>query len=686
MKLVLKKKKKSLPVKKENEEKNKYTDLRQVMDYKRDLSIFFSGVENKTYLEGCYDMGVRNFLMSYHYIKGRSLKQVLDGKEGIKLFIDSGAYTYTMDSDFKDKSIEEWEEHIVKYLKWAEKNRDYIFTIAGLDIEFLVGCEKVQEFNRKYFEPFMLRTGIPVCFVWHAEFKDEVSWDFYCKRYPYVGLTAVNTQGADQGGLDYFKDKMRVAEKYNTLVHGMGMTRTSMLPYLPFYSVDSTSWKVGMRYGLTSVWDGKKVRQYKKDEFDSKAVPVINSYKDIELDIEQLRKFYEPEVIRANVYAYLKAEDFIVDRLKPLTYWKKARAVKNDLDNLPEDFFPSPDWMKNKDDKAIEYAGKFNINPELPNLYDVLDDCTILMNWENKEYEEFIHVYTDDDNKVLREIHDLYVNKIRETDEERVSDLKKFFSDNISGESDVLLQMGTNFDRKVKEREEYLEDDDEYELVDISKEETKMRLSHFLPTPADVEGEGAPEIDSLDEEIYRKAEVVPVFDSKGHFVKGQKKVLKPKQVYSNKFPKLACDNCFAAAKCPEFKSGYVCAYNKLFKKFDTRNMKDVITAVQGIVGYNMERMQKAMILETLNGNIDGGVSALMDTNIKYCMMLKSMYENGSKEVIKQTKVVREDGSMESTTHISNPQSGGILERLFGNMTEEQGKNMKNVTDNTVDSK
>ena len=119
----MKKKKKSLPVKKEKEDKGKYTDLRQVMDYKRDLSIFFSGVENKTYLEGGYDMGVRNFLMSYHYIKGRSLRQVLDGKEGIKLFIDSGAYTYSVDQDFKNKSIEEWEEHIVKYLKWAEKNR-----------------------------------------------------------------------------------------------------------------------------------------------------------------------------------------------------------------------------------------------------------------------------------------------------------------------------------------------------------------------------------------------------------------------------------------------------------------------------------------------------------------------------------------------------------------------------------
>ena len=49
-------------------------------------------------------------------------------------------------------------------------------------------------------------------------------------------------------------------------------------------------------------------------------------------------------------------------------------------------------------------------------------------------------------------------------------------------------------------------------------------------------------------------------------------------------------------------------------------------------------------------------------------MLKQMYEFGSPEVLRQTRIVRADGSQEETTQITNPQSGGILEKLFGNMT------------------
>ena len=102
-------------------------------------------------------------------------------------------------------------------------------------------------------------------------------------------------------------------------------------------------------------------------------------------------------------------------------------------------------------------------------------------------------------------------------------------------------------------------------------------------------------------------------------------------------------------------------------------MQDIIESMQGIVNYNMERMQKAMIFETLNGSLSGDVSSLMDTNIRYMQMLKQMYDNASAETLRQTRVVRADGSMEETTHISNPQSGGILERLFGNSQKEEPK-------------
>ena len=45
-----------------------YSTLDEVMDRTRDISFFYSGVEYANYLDGCYDMGIRNFLMSYHYL------------------------------------------------------------------------------------------------------------------------------------------------------------------------------------------------------------------------------------------------------------------------------------------------------------------------------------------------------------------------------------------------------------------------------------------------------------------------------------------------------------------------------------------------------------------------------------------------------------------------------------------
>lgn len=679
MKLKVKKK----PVKEEVKEKTvapKYSNLREVMDYSRPLSIFFSGVENESYLAGCYEVGVTNFLMSYHYLNGKPLHSLISQYKGMKLFIDSGAYTYMNDPKFEDRTITEWEIHIDKYLKWAERNREYIFAIASLDLEFIVGAEQVKEWNRKFFEPFMLRTGIPVCFVWHGE-EAYNTWEQHCQRYPYVGLTAVGSEEFKEFGDSYFIDKLKVAEKYNTLVHGMGMTRTASLTNIPFYTVDSTTWNVGMKYGEISVWKDNHMSRIKKKEFETKAFPVIEGYK-YPFDLNLIRAEDTMEMLKVNAYAFKLAEEYIHFKLKSLTYWQKAKAVKNDLDNLPPDFFPSLEWLKTNNppqEEVTEYCRKMNINPEIPEAFCFVQDMTTLLNWDNPDYAEFKSIYEEENGKTLHTLHDIFVNKIRDSLDEIVEDLKQFYKENLEGSRDTLLQYGTNFDRMQKERDEYLEEDEEYEYVDLSQAEVQNRLQGLLPSPKDFE-DGAPEIDALDKEIYAKADITPVFDEKGHFVKGQQKVRKPKQVYSKKFPKLACDNCFSAAKCPEYKAGYVCAYSKIFKKFDTRNMVDIIESIQGIVSYNMERMQKAMIFETLNGSLDGNVSALMDTNIRYMQMLQNMYNNASQEVIRQTKVVRADGSMESTMQVSNPQSGGILEKLFSFGTEEKKEPKEEVID------
>ena len=225
----------------------------------------------------------------------------------------------------------------------------------------------------------------------------------------------------------------------------------------------------------------------------------------------------------------------------------------------------------------------------------------------------------------------------------------------------------------MKERESYV-DDTEYDYEDVSEMELSNTLSKYLPPPK--EGESAPEIDELDDEIFRENEIIPVRDEKGRFIKGQRLVARPKKLYSNKFPKLACDACVNAQVCPEYKAGYVCAYNKMFNRYNTRDMGDVIQAMQGIADYSLIRLQRAMLTETMNGGMpDPMVSGLMQQSTALMAQLQRMYEVGSQEVIRQTKILRNDGTQEMTTQVSNPQAGGILAKIFGDMTtrDDDGK-------------
>lgn len=656
-----------------------YTDLRQVMDYTRPLSIFYSGVEYESYLDILHDLGIRNFLMSYEYLKGKGVSQ-LKKYPDMHLFIDSGAYTYITNPEYESYTVEQWEEQIHKYLNWARKHKDSIFAIADLDLQYLVGNEKVYEWRKKYFEPFMLETGIPVCFIYHEE--GDAQWEYMCKRYPYIGLSLNVDGNIDEADL---REKFRIAEKYNTLVQGMASTRTQMLTEYPFYTVDSTTWNVGLKYGEISVWNETKMSRIKKADFQDKAFPIISRY-DKHFDFDLILDEDKTELIRVNAYAFVQAEKYIHERLRSKMYWFKARTVKVDLDNLPSDFFPSPEWFSGDKSDAKEYAKKMNINPELDNVSDMLYDVTTFLNWDNPEYSDMTSWYNEAEQEpLIDQLHDTYVNRIVPSKQAKIEDLISFFRECVSGNNDKLLQLGTNFDRILKERDNYIEDDEE-ELVDIPDSEVREKLKGLLPAPSDAE-EGAPEIDSLDEEIYKQVGIVPTFDERGKFVKGQVAVRKPKQLYSKKFPKFACDTCYAAQKCPEYKAGYVCAFHKMFSRFDTRDMGDIIQAMQGMVSHNLARMQRAMIMETINGTVDPNVTAFINQNMSLLNNLKQMYEFGSPEVLRQTRIVRADGTREETTTVTNPQGGGILEKLFGNLgtpSSDKDEDIVTVEDNSGD--
>lgn len=632
--------------------------LHDIVDRKKTFNIIYSGVEQESYFNILYDMGIRNFLISYHYVQNRhlSLEKQYSGKN-VKFFVDSGAHTYQNDPKYLDYDLEYWENHLQKYLSWVERNKDYIFAIASFDFENVVGAEKVKEWNEKYLEPFMLRTGIPVCFVWHQ--NSFYDWEFYCKRYPYVGFSSVNIENDECIDLREYQNRLKIAEKNNALVHGFGMTRTSMLTQLPFYTADSTTWLVGLQYGEINYWTGKKMTRLKKDKWKGSMLSQIVS---LGFDEQKLIDEDIEELIRVNVHAFIEAEKYVQKQCRARMYWLRPKSTKRTEDDLSSIQFPSAEWFDNEELQTDweQYAESFNISKEdKTDSINAIVDMTCFLNWDNPDYANFIQeVYTPE---LIKELHDLWINRIVSSDEEMITDLIQFYKENLLGTNDKLLLMGTNFDRIVKEREVYLTDD-EYDVEDVTEMELRNKLSKHLP-----ESE-APEIDSLDDEIFAEEGIIPIRDAKGHFLKGQRQVLKPKKLYSKKFPKLACDTCYAAQKCPEYKSGYACAYNKIFDKFDTRDMGDIIQAMQGIVDYSLRRLQRTMMFEMLEGGLpDPNVSSMMEQSMRYLAQLKSMYESGSTEVLRQTKILRSDGTQELTTQVTNPQSGGILEKIFGNM-------------------
>lgn len=671
-KLKLAKKKKEVADEVQEVKTKPKRNLSEVIDRDRPFTMMYSGVEDETNFNLLYDMGIRDFLISYQYVQKRHLNVDKYEELGVKFFVDSGAYTYMSDEKYKEFTIEEWEKQIVRYLNWARKHRSIIFAIASLDIERLVGGEQVQKWNEKYFEPFMLETNIPVCFVWHEDCT-LLSWDQHCKRYPYVGIS----WATGDSELKLAIESLKIAEKYGTVVHGMAMTKTAMLTKLPFYTVDSTTWLVGVQYGEVNYWTGTKMTRLKKDKWK---VSKLDTICQMGFNKEKLLDEDSSEMIRVNVHAFMEAQKYVREKLKSRMYWLRPDSViRNDSDifNIQ---YPPAEWLDDKEaqDRDWEkYAKLFNISTEdIERGITCIIDLTCFMNWYEDSYQDFIQeVYKPE---VIKDLHDTWVNRIVGSEEERVEDLIEFFTSVLKGENDTLLVLGTNFDRTIREREEYLSDD-EYEVVDVNNMDMMNKLSKYLPKKEDG---SAPEIEELEDEIFREEGIIPVRDDKGKFIKGQKTVKKPKKMYSSKFPKMACDTCFVAQKCPHYKAGCACAYNDIFNKYDTRDMGDIIQAMQGIAEYSLSRTQRAMMFEVMEGGLpDPALSGLMDQTMRYMQQIKAMYDTGNQEVLRQTKIIRSDGTEETTTQLTNPRSGGILEKIFGNMgAESKPENEEDIID------
>lgn len=624
----------------------------------RPTHIIISGVESDRYWNIVVNQcGMRNVLMSYHYLQKKGsefLKKRLEETPDVKILIDSGAHTfYSKIDEYSKKPDSFWDDYLQKYTEWVAENKDYITSCANLDIEGIVGIEKVDEWNKKYFAP-LEEMGIDVCYIWHAV-RGTNGWEDYCKKYKYVGLSTENDSLTTQ----HLSKMLTVSKRYNTRVHGMALTKTEVLVRVPFYSVDSTTWLVGQQYGELNWFDGRKMRRLSKTEWQ-------RNYK-TKLLREPFNADWDKlingmggrgdtyELLRLNVIAYKLAEEHITKRLNSKMYWldkgtsSQPTITKNDL----VDLVPNIEWFNGDSSDYADYLSKLGI------------DASDYSKTEAVDLLYYFYMFINDDEEALDLISDedlmAYANQVLETPiatrEDALSELRDFFIENATGER-------TDFKTEVVqplERKTYIEDD-EFTIIDLS--ESELNNSSYLPQLTD---STMPEVDAYDAEMAKHG-ITVVRDEKGRFVKGQQKVRKPKNVYSEKYPKLVCDTCYKSGDCPQYKAGYVCAFDRTFKKFDSRKLDDLLDGMGSIVEFNMGRLQRAMMFEMMDGGMPTAeVSQLIDQNMKYLEKMKDIVSNSPRAIVEQRKVLKTDGTQEITTSVGvTPQTGGILSQIFGN--------------------
>ena len=226
-------------------------------------------------------------------------------KDGGIFMTDSGAFSFMGkfpegSDEYEEAQHEEfWTPYLESYTKWIREHKEYIFSVANLDLDTIVGKRIVDKWNKEYFEP-LEKEGIQVVYVAH-ESDEQPSivgrLREYCQRYEYVG---VNQAHKDKAAQIYQLIKM-----YHRRIHGFAWTELGLIKHYPFFSVDSVTWLGGVRFGTTYDYDGKNFRTLDyKHKYLRKAHRL--KYEKAGVDFEQVTKKEERKNInKMNLLGWL---------------------------------------------------------------------------------------------------------------------------------------------------------------------------------------------------------------------------------------------------------------------------------------------------------------------------------------------------------------------------------------------
>jgi len=246
------------------------------------MKLYFAGAENKSHITELKKHDV-DLLMTFWslpaaYMKNQKIKQFHNLKDNQILFMDSGAFSaFTQNANID----------IDGYIKFINLcDADYF---AALDV---IGDGKKSFENVNYMYEHLnddRKNKLVPTFHYGDEWK---YLDYYIEHFDYIALGGM--VGAHSNVLKRWLDS--VFSKYpNHKYHGFGLTAYTLMFRYPFFSVDSTSWLQGQKFGMLYFPDGKnfhynELRTTKESFIPYKKIILDRGYNFEELEKEYMRR------------------------------------------------------------------------------------------------------------------------------------------------------------------------------------------------------------------------------------------------------------------------------------------------------------------------------------------------------------------------------------------------------------
>ena len=230
------------------------------------MIIYLAAVENSDVRPALASGDIRHGFSSYFWLRKRQPDSAANIRVHVKRHVvDSGAHTFFAGSHVNSGSAqlsagspvrnivskqEDPDAYFNGYLTWLVEQEPHYDHFVELDVGELVGQDKVREWRKR-----IVKAGLaPKCIIaYHPALQSIGSFMEEAKKWPshYVGL-----QGLRRGVHYDMLAAVRACYEGGVAAHGFAMVKQKYLKVIPYYSVDSTSFKASVIYGCALVAEG----------------------------------------------------------------------------------------------------------------------------------------------------------------------------------------------------------------------------------------------------------------------------------------------------------------------------------------------------------------------------------------------------------------------------------------------